>query len=85
MHDDAPTNAMDAKKLTLLCDLELRSGLWCLIPMMHAFDYLVKFSQDKKCFVGDMVSAVILCRTYLYVCNMYWAYTPDAFRSFKDM
>lgn len=48
MHGDAPTNAMVGKNLTLLRDFELRFGLSCLIPMMHAFDYLVKFSQNKN-------------------------------------
>jgi hypothetical protein len=45
----------------LLCEIELLLGLACILPMLEALNYLIKFSQQTSCFVCDMVATVKLC------------------------
>ena len=42
----------------VMCTLEALIGLACIMPMMNALDYHVKFFQDRACFVGDIVVAI---------------------------
>jgi hypothetical protein len=34
--------------------------------MMNALDYLMKFNQDRKCFIGDMDATIKICQSDLY-------------------
>jgi hypothetical protein len=87
MHMDASSLATAKANLNLLCEIELLLGLTCILPMLEALNYLMKFSQQTACFVSDMVAAIKLCQADLFT----WyvdpdtSYTADVFRKFKDI
>jgi hypothetical protein len=87
MHLDAPSLASAKANLNLLCEIELLLGLACILPMLEALNYLIKFSQQTSCFVCDMVAAVKLCQGDLFswYVDPDTAYSSDVFRKFKDI
>jgi hypothetical protein len=87
MHLDSQSLATAKANLNLLCEIELLLGLACILPMLEALNYLVKFSQQRACFVCDMVAAVKLCQADLYswYVDSENAYAADVFRRFKDI
>jgi hypothetical protein len=66
MHLDSTSLATAKANLNLLCEIELLLGLACILPMLEALNYLLKFSQQTACFVCDMVPGVKLCQANLY-------------------
>jgi hypothetical protein len=87
MHLDSQSLATTKANLNLLCEIELLFGLACVLPMLEALNYLVKFSQQRACFVCDMVVVVKLCQADLYssYVDSENAYAADVFRKFKDI
>jgi hypothetical protein len=87
MHLDALSLASAKANLNLLCEIELLLGLACILPMLEALNYFIKFSQQTSCFVCDMVAAVKLCQGDLFswYVDPDTAYSSDAFRKFKDI
>jgi hypothetical protein len=87
MHLDSTSLASAKANLNLLCEIELLLGLACILPMLEALNYLLKFSQQTTCFVCDMVAAVKLYQAYLFswYVELDTAYSADVFRRFKDI
>jgi hypothetical protein len=87
MHLDSSSLATAKANLNLLSEIELLLGLACILPMLEALNYLIKFSQQSTCFVCDMVAAVKLCQADLYswYVDSDTAYSADVFRKFKDI
>jgi hypothetical protein len=56
-----PFFATAMANLNLFCDIELLLDLACILPMLEALNYLIKFSQQTSGFVCDMVAAVKFC------------------------
>jgi hypothetical protein len=87
MHMDSSSLATAKANLNLLCEIELLLGLACILPMLEALNYLIKFSQHTTCFVCDMVTAVKLCQADLYswYVDSDTTYSADVFCKFKDI
>jgi hypothetical protein len=87
MHMDAPSLATAKANLNLLCEIELLLGLTCILPMLEALTYLMKFSQQTTCFVCDMVAAIKLCQADLFswYVDPDTSYIADVFPKFKDI
>jgi hypothetical protein len=87
MHLDSLSLGTAKANLNLLCEIELLLGLACILPMLEALNYLIKFSQQSICFVCDMVAAVKLCQADLYswYVDSDTAYSADVFHKFKDI
>jgi hypothetical protein len=87
MHLDSSSLATAKANLNLLSEIELLLGLACILPMLEALNYLIKFFQQSTCFVCDMVAAVKLCQADLYswYVDSDTAYSADVFRKFKDI
>jgi hypothetical protein len=87
MHMDAPSLATAKANLNLLCEIELLLGMTCILPMLEALNYLMKFSQQTTCFVSDMVAAIKLCQADLFswYVDPDTSYTANVFRKFKDI
>jgi hypothetical protein len=66
MHMDSPSLATAKANLNLLYEIELLLGLACILPMLKALNYLIKFLQHTACFVYDMVATIKLCQSDLY-------------------
>lgn len=66
MLQDINTNGQARAKLSLLTNLECLLGLACLTPVVHALGYLIKFSQVRNCFFGDMVAIVKIWNSDVY-------------------
>ena len=62
MHVDKISNNHGIRNFELLYDLHALLGLSCILPMMNALDYLMKFNQDRKCFIRDMVAIIKICQ-----------------------
>ena len=87
MHMDSSSLATAKANLNLLCEIELLLGLACILLMLEALNYLIKFSQQTTCFVCDMVAAVKLCQAdlYLWYIDSDTAYSTDVFQKFTDI
>lgn len=68
MHANKSTIDHVMMNFELLYDLLTMLALFCILPMMNALDYLMKFNQDCKCFIGDMTPTIKIFYIYMYVC-----------------
>jgi hypothetical protein len=81
MHVDSSFLATAKANLNLLCEIEFLLGLACILSMLEALNYLLKFSQQTTYFVCDMVAVVKLCQADLYswYVDSDTAYATDVF------
>jgi len=61
MHLDASTQLIAKAILNLLCEVELLLVLTCILPLLEALNYLIKFSLQTTCFVCDMWLRQLSC------------------------
>ena len=87
MQMDSSSLATAKGNLNLLCEIELFLGLACILSMLEALNYLIKFSQQTTCFVCDMVAVVKLCQADLYswYVDSDTAYSANVFHKFRDI
>jgi hypothetical protein len=62
----ASSLAIAKGNLNLLCEIELLFGVTCILSVLEALNYLMKFLQQTTYFVSDMVVAIKLCQVDLF-------------------
>jgi hypothetical protein len=62
----ATSLAIAKGNLNLLCEIELLFGVTCILSVLEALNYLMKFLQQTTYFVSDMVVAIKLCQVDLF-------------------
>jgi hypothetical protein len=53
--------------LDLFCDLHMLLGLFCLLPLLEAVNFLIKYVQRRDVFIYDFVAIIKICQTNLYM------------------
>ena len=87
MQMDSSSLPTTKANMNLLCEIELLLDLACILPMLEALNYLIKFSQQTTCFVYNIVATVKLCQADLYswYVDSDTTYSTDVFRKFRDI
>ena len=85
MHMDTQTIAIP--NLNLFYKMELVLDLTCILSMLEALNYLIKFLLHISCFVGDMVATIKLYHANLFVWYMDIdnEYSTTIFCKFNDI